>query len=284
MHPFFNRVKRYICLEKIIKKDIKMEEVHKICTKCNLNKSLSEYANCKRGKYNKQPKCKKCNKSYRETNRDKLMTYLNNYYRENKEEITVKNKKYVQDNYENIQEYKKKWHLDNKVEIAEKKKKWYLTNKEVIQQYKKEYYQNNKGRVIEKTGIWKKQKRKFDKLFELKLNISNTIRRSIQRRFKKSKVTKQILSCTIDEFKQHIESQFENWMSWQNYGNVCETLEPNCSWDLDHIIPISYANTEEEVYTLNHWSNFQPLCSFKNRNIKRDNIYPLTNLELKITI
>ena len=85
------------------------------------------------------------------------------------------------------------------------------------------------------------------------------------------------------EFKNHIESQFESWMSWDNYGNVCETLEPNCSWDLDHIVPVSLAETKEDVYVLNHWSNFQPLCSFKNRNIKRDNVYPLTNLELKIT-
>ena len=73
-------------------------------------------------------------------------------------------------------------------------------------------------------------------------------------------------------------------MTWYNYGNSCETLEPNCSWDLDHIIPISYAKTEEEVYLLNHWSNFQPLCSKVNRGSKNNKIYPVTNLELKITV
>ena len=71
-------------------------------------------------------------------------------------------------------------------------------------------------------------------------------------------------------------------MNWDNYGNVCEILEYNCSWDLDHIIPISSAKTEEEVYTLNHWSNFQPLCSKINRTDKKDMIYPVYNLELKI--
>ena len=85
-----------------------------------------------------------------------------------------------------------------------------------------------------------------------------------------------------EEFKKHIESQFESWMSWENYGNACETLQPNCSWDLDHIIPISTAKTEEEIYLLNHWSNFQPLCSKVNRWEKKDNIYPVYNLELNI--
>ena len=114
--------------------------------------------------------------------------------------------------------------------------------------------------------------------------IKTTFTRGIIKDIIKAKKTVNILGCTFEEFKRHIESQFESWMNWDNYGNVCETLEPNCSWDLDHILPVSLANTEEEVYLLNHWSNFQPLCSFKNRNIKRDDVLKLSNLELKITI
>lgn len=45
------------------------------------------------------------------------------------------------------------------------------------------------------------------------------------------------------------------------------------------VIPV----TSEKVPAIRDWSNFQPLCSYKNRNIKRDNIYPVTNLELNIT-
>ena len=62
-----------------------------------------------------------------------------------------------------------------------------------------------------------------------------------------------------------------------------ETLEYNCSWDLDHIIPVSWATTNEELYMLNHWSNFQPLCSKINRDDKKSNIYPCTNIQLMIT-
>jgi hypothetical protein len=72
-------------------------------------------------------------------------------------------------------------------------------------------------------------------------------------------------------------------MTWDNYGEVCgNSPEYNCSWDLDHIIPISCAKTEEEVYLLNHWSNFQPLCSKVNRWEKKNILYSVYNLELNI--
>jgi len=44
----------------------------------------------------------------------------------------------------------------------------------------------------------------------------------------------------------------------------------NITWDLDHIIPISSAQTEEDVYRLSHYTNLRPLCSFNNRWIKRN--------------
>ena len=43
-------------------------------------------------------------------------------------------------------------------------------------------------------------------------------------------------------------------MSWENKGE----------WHLDHIIPISSATNEKEVYELNHYTNFQPLWSIDN--------------------
>ena len=59
-------------------------------------------------------------------------------------------------------------------------------------------------------------------------------------------------------------------MSWDNYGLYNGDL--NYGWDVDHIIPLSSANTEEELINLCHYTNLQPLCSHTNRYIKRDNI------------
>jgi hypothetical protein len=59
-------------------------------------------------------------------------------------------------------------------------------------------------------------------------------------------------------------------MSWENRGLY--NGEFNYGWDIDHIIPILSAKTEEEIYKLNHFSNLQPLCSKINRDVKRDNL------------
>ena len=52
-------------------------------------------------------------------------------------------------------------------------------------------------------------------------------------------------------------------MSWDN----------RAEWHLDHIIPISFAETEEEVIILNHYTNFRPLWSNANL-IKSNKIIP----------
>lgn len=55
--------------------------------------------------------------------------------------------------------------------------------------------------------------------------------------YKKSSATFIILGCQYDNFKMYIENQFDEKMSWDNYGK----------WHLDHKTPISWAKTEEEV-------------------------------------
>jgi len=46
--------------------------------------------------------------------------------------------------------------------------------------------------------------------------------------------------------------------------------EINKSWDIDHKTPISSAKTKEDVIRLSHYTNFQPLCSYRNRFVKRN--------------
>lgn len=40
-------------------------------------------------------------------------------------------------------------------------------------------------------------------------------------------------------------------------------VENHGEWEMDHIIP--NAKTEEEIYKLNHYTNFQPLWKEDNR-------------------
>lgn len=45
----------------------------------------------------------------------------------------------------------------------------------------------------------------------------------------------------------------------------------NVLMGINHIIPISSAKTIEDVIRLNHYTNFQPLDSYENRVVKKDN-------------
>ena len=59
-------------------------------------------------------------------------------------------------------------------------------------------------------------------------------------------------------------------MTWENKSKY--NGEFNYGWDIDHIIPLSTAKTEEDIIKLNHYTNLQPLCSKINRHIKSDKI------------
>ena len=109
------------------------------------------------------------------------------------------------------------------------------------------------------------------KLRRISTNINKCIRKSFKKKgIVKSKTVCEILGCSYQDFKIYIESQFENWMNWNNYGLYNGQL--NHGWDLDHIVPKSIAKTEEDILKLNHYSNFRPLCSKTNRDIKRNKL------------
>ena len=58
-------------------------------------------------------------------------------------------------------------------------------------------------------------------------------------------------------------------MTWENRGLYNGEL--NYGWDIDHIIPSSSGLNYNDIIKLNHYTNLQPLCSYTNRVIKRDN-------------
>ena len=58
-------------------------------------------------------------------------------------------------------------------------------------------------------------------------------------------------------------------MNWENRGLYNGEL--NYGWDIDHRIPLSTSTCEADVIRLNHYTNLQPLCSYTNRHIKRNN-------------
>ena len=205
---------------------------------------------------------------------------------EKKEKIKAIKKKWREDNKEKIKEQRKNYRLLNK----EKIKEYYQSNIEVIKQKKKEWYEKNKNNISSKEtnknfsleekrirrnelkNKRRNERKKIDPLYKLSENIRKCIYKSINSKgFGKNSRTNEILGCSYKDFKIHLEKQFESWMNWSNYGNPVDGLiEPNKSWDVDHIIPLSSATDEDSLLKLNHYTNLQPLCSYHNRFVKKD--------------
>lgn len=105
-------------------------------------------------------------------------------------------------------------------------------------------------------SVYKRLKQQSDPLFKLRSNIGTLIANSLSKNgYTKSDTTVNILGCSVEEFKNYLESQFTLGMSWDNRNE----------WHIDHIVPISYACSEEEILLLNHYSNLRPLWSTANQ-------------------
>ena len=113
---------------------------------------------------------------------------------------------------------------------------------------------------------WSKRM-KEDELFRFKSIMRKSIGNLIKN---KSKSTQDIIGCSFEEFKSYLESKFEYWMNWGNYGLF--NGEYGYGWDIDHILPLSSVESEDDVVRLCHFSNLQPLCSRVNRYEKRNKI------------
>ena len=60
----------------------------------------------------------------------------------------------------------------------------------------------------------------------------------------------------IETIRKHIDEQFTEGITWDNYGNV---------WHIDHKIPLKYNNpTLEEVIPWLHYMNTQPMLTSEN--------------------
>ncbi len=216
----------------------------KICNKCNLEKNIKDFHKDSSKPDNLRSTCKIC------TNKTVI--------------------KYNELNKENIKEKKHINYINNREKISNEMKNYYQDNKEVIKNNSKSYYSANKININKVTVNKRKIRYQTDRFFALKENIRTNLTKLFRvTRTNKTNKTIDIIGCSFEELKQHIESLWEPWMSWDNYGLYNGQL--NHGWDLDHKIPIASAKTEADIIKLNHFSNFQPLCSYTNRHIKRDN-------------
>lgn len=227
--------------------------------------------------------CRPCNaenaRIYKAKNIDKVKvytkTYSVNYYKENIDKILENKKEYYEENKEEILQERKDFYQ----KIRDKKllynKSYYQENKETIIIQNKNYALNNIENVRKYRNTYFKNLRKASINFRIRTSISANINIFLKSNnsSKAKKSTLKYLTYTIDELKAHLESLFESWMTWDNYGKYETDIwddndQSTWKWQIDHIIPHStfkYTSMEDDEFK-QCWSfdNLRPYSAKQN--------------------
>jgi hypothetical protein len=158
-------------------------------------------------------------------------------------------KKYYESNKEKISEYYSEWRENKKEHLKEYQKKWREDNRDKLRKTKRDYEKNRKD---------------SDPLYKLVANF----RTAIWTVLKESNVDKyghyfDVLQYSPEELINHLEKQFKDDMTWDNYG----------IWHVDHKLPITSFDIQEmgDEEFMRCWclDNLQPMWG--EENIRKSN-------------
>jgi len=186
----------------------------KVCNRCGVEKQSDDFTKDCTKKDGLRTRCRMCSKEIYLENRDKEIQRAKTYQKNNREKV-----------------------LKQKLIHA---KKYFIKNRDKIKEYQRNY---------------KVSRRKNDILFRLSCNLSSRVRQFLLvKNITKKNTTFELVGCSPQELKIHLEQKFIEGMSWENQGR----------WHIDHRIPLSSAKTEEELYKLCHFTNLQPMWALDN--------------------
>jgi hypothetical protein len=160
------------------------------------------------------------------------------YYQNHKEERLLYAKEYRENHKEKGKKYNKNWRTEHKQEIKIKRKEYYQNHKEERNKYTLNKLKNNIN-------------------FKIANNLRNRLRQALKDNQKSGSAVKD-LGCSIPELKTHLESKFQDGMTWDNWSPT--------GWHIDHIKPLASFNliNRKEFLKANHYTNLQPMWAEEN--------------------
>jgi len=203
----------------------------KTCTKCKESKELSEFHKQSRNKDGLESWCRSCCSFYKKNVRNA---------RSNAEKEQHKTK---ESNRKKISYSTRSNTTKNKYNVKRRITRNSEANKERSRKHDNDKYNNNE-------------------LYKLKKILRSRLYCALKNDQKSGSAVSD-LGCTIEEFKQHLESQFEDWMTWDNHGPYDKDRR---TWQIDHIDALANfdLSNREEFLKVVHYSNMQPLLALDN--------------------
>lgn len=203
----------------------------KKCVKCESDKALENFANDKYKKDGKHSVCKDCRKEY-----------LKAFYAD-PEKRAKKNA------------IGRAYHHENFAAISVKSKERYERDIEKHKARRKAVYWKDPEGAKLAAKTYSLKRRWEDPVYRMVIRCRKRVWEAYSAKgYTKRSKTFELIGCSHQELRSHLESMFSHGMDWENYG----------LWHVDHIIPLASAKTEEEVADLCHFKNLQPLWAADN--------------------
>jgi len=185
------------------------------------------------------------------------------------EAYKARDRQYYLDNIDRVKERSRVNYLKNKEKRAAQNKANYEANKHITLAAKKEYRKNmtqeERDDENRKKRIRCANRRKDDPSYRLVCNLRSRVSAALKNaKTIKAENSMSLFGCSVDELKAHLESQFTEGMSWDNYGLH--------GWHVDHIRPCNSFDltVDKEQKICFNYTNLQPLWA-KDNITKSDN-------------
>ena len=181
------------------------------------------------------------------------MNLQQTYYQKNRERILANSKENYLLNRKTKIDYSCAYQKKNKA----KKKVWAEKYRNLHRKERRKYLELNKDRLNKQANFRAKIRRRRDTNYKLACNLRHRLGMATKGNFKNGSAVKQ-LGCTIEELKTYLENQFQDGMSWKNWGIK--------GWHIDHKKPLIKFDLadEEQLKAACHFSNLQPLWAKDN--------------------
>ena len=195
---------------------------------------------------------------YMADNAEKIRVKQAEKYQLKREYYIEKAKQNHQSNKERDNERNRNYQKENADKVNTQKLIYRSKNRDKSRAWDKKYRDANKAKINDKL----RERRRNDPFRRLRDAIRGSIRAYLGSKKTRRGSTFEIVGCTPDFLRGHLERQFKDGMTWENYGS---------HWHVDHRIPLASGNSADEIKGLSHWTNLQPLEALENI-IKSDKI------------
>jgi hypothetical protein len=212
---------------------------------------------------------------------EKKLAYMRQYYADRRDAIKAKVAVWAAQHPDKVRDYKRAWTKRNPIaakewikEHPEKKreyskrwrekhpesdKQWRAENKERLKSVKAAWTARNRQKIRRYKVEYEARRSAQEPAFKMLRRLRLRLRLALKGQLKCGK-TIELLGCSIEDLRKHLEALFRDGMTWETYGAG--------GWELDHIVPCTafdFSIPEQQAQCF-HYSNLQPLWASENRS------------------